>query len=192
MSGVRVGISAAVGSEHLYRHLRGDWSLYNALGIYLLVDHYRVAFAIFHRVSGVVFLWYLNGLDLQHLRRIVRLKVLWNTLSDQKNRINDADRKKQIIVNSHQVHPEIADRLGRVPGDPPEHWSGNRNSDRCGGKVLPRQCQHLRQITHRRFATVALPVRVGSETPSRVKSEVVRYRSLTLWIQRQEVLEAKN
>src|SRR5260370_11542804 len=95
MSCVRVGISAAIGSEHLYRHLRCNWSLHDALRIYLLVDHYRIPFLILHRVSGVIFLGYLHGLDLHDLCSVVRLKVLRNTLSDQKNRINDADRNKQ-------------------------------------------------------------------------------------------------
>src|SRR5271165_4615971 len=131
MSGVRVGISAAVSSEHLYRHLRCYWSLHDALRIYLLVHHDRIPLRIVYRISSGVLLWYLDGLFLDYFGRVIWLKVLWNTLSNQKNRINDADRKKQIIVNPHQIHPEIADRLGRVPGDPPDHCSGNRNADRC-------------------------------------------------------------
>ena len=59
-------------------------------------------------------------------------------------------------------------------------------------KFCTAQCQHLRQVAHGGFATVALPVGVGREADCRVERRVGRVRRETLRVQRQAVLQSQD
>ena len=59
-------------------------------------------------------------------------------------------------------------------------------------EVVERQRDHLREIRHRRFAAVALPVGVGRETHRGVEGEVGLNAGQLLRIERQQVLKAQD
>ena len=57
MRGVGVGVTAAIGAEHLDRDLRSHRTLHDGLGIGdLLLDHDRLAVGAFHRLALVIHL----------------------------------------------------------------------------------------------------------------------------------------
>ena len=106
--------------------------------------------------------------------------------------IDDADRQQQIIGDARQIHPEIADGLRRVPRDAAHERGGDGDADGGGKKVVDGQRHHLREIGHRGFAAVALPVGVGGEADGGVEREMLRQRAEFLRIQRQILLQAQN
>src|SRR5438552_19165754 len=102
MRGVRVHVSAAIGTEHFDRNLRRNRSFHDALGIDLLIDHYGIALGIVHRISLVVLLRNLNRLYFYNLCSVVWLKVLRYTLGNQEEGVDDTDWKQQVVVNAHE------------------------------------------------------------------------------------------
>ena len=122
----------------------------------------------------------------------VRLEILNHPLRHEKHREDQADGQQQVVSHAHQIHPKIAKRSGRMPGDTAHQRSSERDADGGGGKVVNRQCDHLREVGHRGFADVALPVGVGRETDGGIKCEVGTQRAEALRIERQQVLQAQN
>ncbi len=88
MGGIGVEESAAVGSEHLDGDLGGD----GALGDRFAESAAKPSRRIDRRIDGRV-----------------RIEILNHPLADEKQRVNDADRKQQIEMKPDQIAPEIAD-----------------------------------------------------------------------------------
>ena len=61
VGGIGIEKSAAIGSQHLDRHLRGHRSLCDRLGFNLLVLHYRVALFVLDLLAGCILLGNLHG-----------------------------------------------------------------------------------------------------------------------------------
>jgi hypothetical protein len=66
--------------------------------------------------------------------------------------------------DADEVIPEIADREGAFSGDPTHQGGGN--TDACGGRneILKGQPHHLREMGHRAFPGIILPIGVTGET----------------------------
>ncbi len=89
-----------------------------------------------------------------------------------------------------EVDPEVADRLRPMAREAADQGDGDRHADRGRGEVLHGEPGHLRQVAHRRFAAVVLPVRVGDEAHGGVEGEERRDRLHRRWVERQPALEA--
>ena len=90
-------------------------------------------------------------------------------------------------VISTQKLPTVLRRRARKAADQRdrEHDAGRRRQE-----VLVRQAEHLREVGHRAFAAVVLPVGVGDEADRRVERQIRRHRRLPGRIERQHGLEA--
>ena len=71
-------------------------------------------------------------------------------------------------------------RLGRVPRDAAHQRRGDGDAGGGGDEVVKRQPDHLREIRHRGFAAVALPVGVGGETDGGVERQMRAQRGRVL------------
>ena len=91
-------------------------------------------------------------------------------------------------VISTQKLPTVLRRRAREAADQRdrEHDAGRRRQE-----VLVRQAEHLREVRHRAFAAVVLPVGVGDEADRRVERQVRRHRRLLGRIERQHALQAQ-
>ena len=125
-----------------------------------------------HRLAFVVGFGHLRGVRLGQLRLGVGAEVLDHSLRDQHDREDHANGQQQVIGGPHQVHPEVAERPGRMPRDAPHQR--RREGDARGGRdeVMDHQRHHLGEIGHGGFAGVALPVGVGGEARGGVEGQV--------------------
>ena len=98
--------------------------------------------------------------------------------------------QQQIVGNANEIDPEIADGLRGMPRDRPNESSGNSDASRGRNEIVKRQADHLREIRHRGFAAVVLPVGVGRETDRGVECEMLAQRGKSLRIQRQKILQS--
>ena len=161
MRGVGVEEAAAVGAEHLDRDLRGDRA-----------DR-----------DGLLGAFQRRRLDIGAER-------LRHALPDQEQRVDDADRQQDVERAAGDIDPEVADRLHRRAREAADQRDREHDAGRRRQEVLVRQAEHLREVGHRAFAAVVLPVGVGDEADRRVEREVRRHRRLLGRIERQPVLEA--
>ena len=176
----RVGVheTTAVGPEHLDGDLRCDWPLRDALLLHRLILQHDVPGGVLHRVVGGVDLGYLDGLRLRQLRAVVGLEVLRHPLGNQHRRVHDAQRQQHVIMDAHQVDPEVAHRLRLVPRDSAHQRCRHGDADRRRPEVVAGQRHHLREIAHGVLTRVRLPVGVRGEAGRRVESKVRRHRRL--------------
>ena len=159
----RVGVeeAAAIGAEHLDGDLRGDRP--DRDGLLRTFQRGR-----FH----------------------IRAERLRNTLPDQEQRVNDADRQQDVERAAGDIDPEIPDGPGRCARKTADQRHGERNPGRCGKEVLVRQAKHLHQVGHGAFAAVVLPIGVGDEAHRGIERQILRDRALLRRIERQQRLEA--
>ncbi len=92
-------------------------------------------------------------------------------------------------VTSTQKLPMV---VRRVPRDAAHERAGDGDADGGGEKVVDGQRDHLREIRHRGFAAVALPVGVGGEADGGVERQMLRQRAELLRIERQKLLQPQN
>ncbi len=192
MRGVGVHIAAAIRAEHFDRDLRSHRSLHDGLVGDDLILH--------HRISSFVENWFAirvgfrdgNCHRLQQLRLGVRIEILNDALRHEHHGEHDAQRQQQIIRRADEVHPEIAERRHRMPRDAAHERRRQRDARGRRAKVVDDQRDHLREIGHRGFAGVALPIRVRGETDSSVEREIRRQRAKALRIQRQMILQPQD
>ncbi len=59
-----------------------------------------------------------------------------------------------------------------IAGDSANDRGGDGDSHRGGKKIVARQRHHLREIRHRVFAAVALPIGVGGEAGGGVERQI--------------------
>ena len=79
-----------------------------------------------------------------------------------------------------------------MPRNAAHQRSGDGDAGRGGDEIVKRQPDHLREVRHRAFAAVALPVGVGGETDRGVEREMLAQRPELLRIERQQMLQAQN
>src|SRR5205807_10297510 len=102
----------------------------------------------------------------------VWLEVLNHALRHEEYREHETERQQQVISDAHEVHPEVAKRLRRVPCYATHQRSGESNAHSGGGKIVNGQRNHLGEVGHGRFATVTLPVSVCGEADSGIEREM--------------------
>ena len=192
MRGVGVRVTAAVRAEHLDGDLRRHRPLHDGLRVERLVFHHGISLGINDRFAIRIDFRDGNGLRLDEFRRRVRFEILNHALRHEKQREHEADRQQQIISDARHVHPEVADGRGRVPRDAAHERRRDRHADGGGKKVVDRQRDHLREIRHRGFAAVALPVGVRREADGGVERQMRRQRAEILRIERQKILQPQN
>ena len=110
-------------------------------------------------------------------------KILNHALRHKEQRQDKADWQQQVIGDARQVHPEVADGLRRMPRDTAHQGRRDRDADGGGKKVVDGQRNHLREIRHRGFAAVALPIRVRGEADGGVKGQMLRQRAELLRVE---------
>ncbi len=116
----------------------------------------------------------------------------WMTPCDTRIKATDQRQRQQDIDRgAYQVVPEVADRGAGAPRQSANQCHQHRNAAGRREKVLHSQPQHLRQVAHRRFAAVALPIRVGGEAGRRVEGQIRAVRGKTLRVERQNGLQAQ-
>ena len=96
------------------------------------------------------------------------VEVLDGAAGDQKDRADERDRQKDAEVTAHEVNPEVTELIRAVAGNTADDHDSHADSDGGRNEVLERHAQHLREMGHRRFTAVRLPVRVGHERGCRV------------------------
>ena len=189
VGGVGVEKAAAVGAEHFDRDLGGDGALGDGLGVDDLVNHHGgLAVGGEDGVALVVGLGDLDGVGIEDLGGGVGLEVLDDALRDEEEGEDQTERGEQVVSDADGIDPEVADGLGGVAGDAAHEGGGDGDAGGGRGEVVNRQCDHLREIRHGRFAAVALPVGVGREARGGVEGEGGRESGEALRIQRQAVL----
>lgn len=157
---VGVEEAAAVGAEHFYSFLRGDGADRDALLGHCLSGGFAV------RALRLHCLW------LDELGGRVWLQILDDALRDEDERDDEADREQNPQERAGQVDPEISDGFGFAAGDAANDGDGERDADGRGCEVVIRETGHLREIAHRGFGDVGLPVRVRGEGCGGVPREV--------------------
>ena len=160
MRAIGVDEAAAVGAENLDGFLRGDGTLRD----HLIGDGLGGGLAV--RAGG------LHGLRIQKLRGVVRPQVLNHALGDENQRNHQARGEQNPEHAARRIHPEIADGLRFLARDAANNGDGQRDADRRRNKVVIGEPGHLREIAHRRFAAVVLPVGVGGERSGGVEREM--------------------
>ena len=162
MRGVGIQKAAAVGAELLDALLGGDRAHGQGLGA--------------------------ARLDGGHV--LISAEVLDHPLRDEHERQQHRDGQQDVERRARHIHPEVADGGGAVACQTPDERDRDHDAARGGEEVLHRQPRHLREITHRRLAGVALPVGVGDEAHRGVEGGIAREVGEFLRIQRQPRLQA--
>ncbi len=178
MRAIGIEESAAVGPEFLDHFLRSCRAPRNRLFLYDLCRCLSVRAGRLHR------------LRIHELGGCVRLEILRNALRNQEERAHKAERKQNPQHRARHVHPEIPERVFFAPRDSANHGDGQRDAHGGRNKVVIREGGHLRQIRHRRFRHIGLPVRVRRERSRSVERQVGGNGRQFLRIQRQMILHA--
>ena len=192
MRRICVRVSAAVRAEHLDRDLRRHRTLHDVLLGDGLFFRHRLVVSSLNRLALVVFLFDLHFHRLRQRRLGVTVEILNHPLRYQKDRKDETNGQEQVVGQAYQIHPEIADGLGRMARDRPDERGRDRNASCGGSEIVKSQPDHLREIRHGGFAAVVLPIGVGSEADCGIEGEVVAHRSESLRIQRQDILQTQN
>ncbi|MNV39419.1 hypothetical protein D3C71_1309980 [compost metagenome] len=121
---------------------------------------------------------------------LIRAEVLDDALADQRKRQHEGQRQQHIHRAADHIRPEVADRGRAVARQAAYQREQHGDAGGGGHEVLHRQRQHLRQIAHRGFAAIALPVGVGDKADGGVERRVRGDGAHGGGIQRQHALEA--
>ncbi len=181
--GIDVEESAAVGAQLLDRDLRRCGSQrQELLGHFLARGVLRV---------------------LCELRRLIRGEALHDPLRNQEHGQHDRQRQQDIQRAARHIDPEVADQpfamrdgllvaggRRRAAAKSTDHRRQHGQTGRGRDEILHGQADHLRQVAHRRFAAVTLPIGVRGKTNGGVERRVGRDIREFLRIQRQPFLRA--
>ena len=149
---VRVEKSAAVRSEHFDRLLRSDRTLR---------DQLRRAF--------------------QSFRLSIRSEVLRNSLPDQNEGEQKRDRQENVQSSSRDVRPEVSNSRSLLRAVRVFRRAARQSSNHCDRycqtcrrrhPVVNSERDHVREVRHRRFRNIRLPVGVCRKADRRVESQV--------------------
>ena len=77
---------------------------------------------------------------------------------------DDGERQQHVESGAGHVHPKVADRFRLLAGEAANYGDGDRDTHGGRGEVIHSQRNHLREVTHGRFARVRLPVGVAQES----------------------------
>jgi hypothetical protein len=186
----RVDVEEAAGAELLDGHLRGG----RTHGQRLLGDRRgfgaRLSGLVEHRIAVRVLHGRRRGRRLEERNTPVRGEVLHDALRDERERQHEGQRQQDVQRRTHEVEPEVADRLRMLRPEPADESDQYRHAGRRGDEVLHAQRDHLGEVAHRRLTAVALPVRVGREADGRVEGGVGGDGTELLRIERQQTLNA--
>jgi hypothetical protein len=164
VGGVRVEEPTAVGAELLDRFLRG------------------------HRPHRDHLLGPFQGRDF-----LIRRQVLQHALGDEDEREDEREGQQDVDGGPGEIDPEVADGAVRLPVTVAGEAAGerDRDGDPGGGRdeVVPGEARHLAQVAHRRFADVALPVRVGGEAGGGVEGRAGLHSGELLRVEGQHRLQ---
>ena len=111
-------------------------------------------------------------LGFEKLRICVGIQILHYALRDENERDDETDRQQNPKERTREIDPEIADGLGFATRDAADESDGERDADCSGREVVICEAGHLREIAHRRFGNVRLPVRVCGERSGGVPGEI--------------------
>ena len=171
MRRVDVEKAAAVGAQLLDRDLRSSRS---------------------HRHRDFGYQLAIGSLDRLHQGGgIVRFEVLNDALRNKHERKDQRQRQQDVERGAHQVEPEVADRRRGPAGQSADQGHQHRHAGGRRNKILHAQAEHLRQIAHRRFAAVALPVRVRGKADGGVERRIGTIGGKALRIERQDLLHSQ-
>ncbi len=157
-----------------------------------MIHHDRLSIRAVNGLAFVIGFGNLYGLLFGQRDRVVRLEILDDSLGNQKHGVDNTDREQEVIVDTHQVDPEIANGFRRVPGNAADKGGRNGDSDSGGKEIMAGQGHHLREVRHGAFTSVALPIGVRREACRRVECEMIGQGGEFLGIERQNILEPEN
>ena len=189
MRRVDVEEAAAVGAELLDGDLRRRGPERDRLlgGRRLLGD--RVALVVLQRLPVRAVLRVVVGHRLDERDGGVLVERLHDALAHQHQRKDERKRQQDVDRRPHEVEPEIADVVDLLAGEAADQRDQHRHARRGRNEVLDAEPEHLREIAHRAFAAVALPVGIGDEARCRVERRIRADRRHLLRIERQEHLK---
>ena len=121
-------------------------------------------------------------------RRVIP-KILRQALPDHDERHHYRERQKHIKRAAGQIDPEISDGFGRSPREAADERNGKRDARRRRYEIVHREPRHLGEVAHRRFAAIALPVRIGDKADRGIERGVCRHRAHAMRIEWQHALQ---
>ena len=80
----------------------------------------------------------------------------------EKQRAQGCHGQEDAQTDAGKIHPKVTDAPVAVTGrEPSDKRSSDGNAYGTGDEVLDRHAEHLRQLRHRSFTGVGLPVGIG-------------------------------
>ena len=122
---------------------------------------------------------------LEQRHRVGRGERLHHALRDEDEGDHERQRQQDVERAAREIDPEVADRGARAPRETADQRDQHRHAGRRRHEVLHGEAEHLRQVAQRRFAAVALPVRVRREARRGIERRVGRDGRQALRIERQ-------
>ncbi len=181
--------AAAVGAELLDRDLRRRGPERNRLfGRRRLLGD-RIALLVLERlaVGPVLRVVVSHRLDQRHRRVLV--ERLRHALAHQHERQDDRQRQQDVDRRADEIGPEVADAARFLAGEAADQRDEHRHSGGRRDEVLHGEPEHLREVAHRRFAAVTLPVGVRGEARRGVERGIRTDGGHRLRIERQPLLQ---
>ena len=99
------------------------------------------------------------------------MKILDDTLRNQDECQNKTGRQQDPKRRAGCVHPKIPDGLRIDSRDATNQRDSKRDADSGRYEVVVCQPNHLREVTHRGFGNIRLPIGVRREADSRIPRE---------------------
>ena len=190
----RIGVeeSAPVGAELLDRNLRSGGTDCDRLLVPYDLFGSGVALFVLDLLAVDIELWciVLGRLDQRH--GLIDREGLHHALGYEHQSENERERQEYVKCAARQVDPEVADSASALPGEAADQRDQHGHARCRGNKVLHGKGQHLCQVTHGRFARIALPVGVADKADGGIERRVRRHRRQILRIQRQEICSRCN
>ena len=124
------------------------------LGLTLVVEH---GLAVLVGLGLVI----ARGLD--HSDLGIRRERLDDALRDEGQAPDDGQGKQDVDRRAREIHPEVADGLGRAARESADERHQDGHAAGGGHEVLDGEREHLGEIAHGRLAAVPLPVGIGGK-----------------------------
>jgi hypothetical protein len=129
---------------------------------------------------------------LERCGRHVRAKILRDALPRQRHAARDGERQQNVETGAREIDPAVAQAVGLLANEGTDERDRGGESNRGRDEVGPREGRHLREVAHRAFARVGLPVGRRQERDRRVPGDEASHGAEVLRIERQPVLETQN
>ena len=164
MRGVHVEETAAVRAELLDRDLARGGAERHGLLLHDLRREHRLAGRIHRGLAGRVRDGHVDRLRIEQRHAAIRRERLHDALRHEDDRKQQRQRQQDVQRAAHEVDVEVADGRRLAAHETADQRHEHGHAGRGREEVLHTEPEHLGQIAHRRFTTVALPVRVGGES----------------------------